>query len=84
MVNEAADLLDQGIAASASDIDLVMVHGYGFPRWRGGLMHWAQVHGLDRIVASINRYAEEDALAWQLSPTLEDAARSGGFHLTKA
>ncbi|WP_347837077.1 FAD-dependent oxidoreductase, partial [uncultured Planktomarina sp.] len=41
MINEAADILDAGIAQSAGDIDLVTVFGYGFPRWRGGLMHYA-------------------------------------------
>jgi len=38
MADEGRAILDEGIAASASDIDLVEVHGYGFPRWRGGPM----------------------------------------------
>lgn len=41
VIKEAADILDEGIAQSAADIDLVLIHGYGFPRWRGGLMHYA-------------------------------------------
>jgi len=41
MTNEASDILAEGIAQTAADIDLVTVHGYGFPRWRGGLMHYA-------------------------------------------
>lgn len=41
MIDEARIILSEGIAADASDIDLVTVHGYGFPRWRGGLMHYA-------------------------------------------
>lgn len=45
MVNEAAAILSEGIAARASDIDLVTVLGYGFPRWRGGLMHHADSLG---------------------------------------
>lgn len=42
MVAEAQDILDEGIAATPEDIDLVLIHGYGFPRWRGGLMHFAK------------------------------------------
>ena len=41
MINEASDILADGVAQTAADIDLVTVHGYGFPRWRGGLMHYA-------------------------------------------
>jgi 3-hydroxyacyl-CoA dehydrogenase len=40
MAAEGQAILDEGIAASPSDIDLVEVHGYGFPRWRGGPMFW--------------------------------------------
>ena len=42
MANEAARLLGEGVAARASDIDVVLVHGYGFPRWRGGPVFWAR------------------------------------------
>lgn len=45
-IGEAFDILDEGIAREAADIDLVMVHGYGFPRWRGGLMCLAKEWGL--------------------------------------
>jgi 3-hydroxyacyl-CoA dehydrogenase len=42
IVNEAACLLGEGVASRASDIDVVLVHGYGFPRWVGGPVHWAR------------------------------------------
>jgi len=42
MVNEAARLFSEGVAARASDIDVVLVHGYGFPRWRGGPVFWGR------------------------------------------
>jgi 3-hydroxyacyl-CoA dehydrogenase len=42
MVNEAALLLAEGVAVRASDIDVVLVQGYGFPRWEGGPVFWAQ------------------------------------------
>jgi 3-hydroxyacyl-CoA dehydrogenase len=48
MVNEAALLLAQGVASRASDIDVVLVQGYGFPRWEGGPVFWA--HQQDRTV----------------------------------
>lgn len=42
MVNEAALLFAEGVAARASDIDVVLVQGYGFPRWEGGPVFWAR------------------------------------------
>lgn len=78
MVDEGARILDEGIARRASDIDLVEIHGYGFPRWRGGLMHWATARGLDEIVASLKAMATEGA-APAPSDRLCRAAREGGF-----
>lgn len=78
MVNESARILDEQIASKPSDIDAVLLHGYGFPRHKGGPMHWADAYGLDRIVANIREYAKADAYAWQLSPLLERLADTGG------
>ena len=78
MVNEGAKILEEGIAARASDIDVVLLHGYGFPRWKGGPMHWADATGLDRIAADIARFAAEDPYFWQLSPLLARLAAEGG------
>ncbi|MDQ1902819.1 3-hydroxyacyl-CoA dehydrogenase NAD-binding domain-containing protein [Paracoccus sp. WLY502] len=78
MVNEGAKILDEGIAARASDIDVVLLHGYGFPRWKGGPMHWADATGLDSIAADIRRFAAEDPYFWQLSPLLARLAAQGG------
>ena len=44
IVNEAARLVGEGVASRASDVDVVLVHGYGFPRWVGGPVHWARTH----------------------------------------
>jgi len=77
MINEAADLLDEGIAQSARDIDLVTVFGYGFPRWRGGLMHHADTVGAKTIVAQLTELAKEDPVAWKVSPLLKRAAEDG-------
>lgn len=77
MINEAADILDEGIAQSARDIDLVTVFGYGFPRWRGGLMHYADALGAEQICQRIDELAVEDPVAWRLSPLLRDCTDTG-------
>ncbi len=46
MVAEGQAILDEGIALKSSDIDLVMIHGYGFPKYRGGLMYYGETNGL--------------------------------------
>lgn len=74
MINEAADLLDEGIAQSAADIDIVTVFGYGFPRWRGGLMQYADTLGAKSIVTQLEKLGEEDAVAWKVSPLLRRCA----------
>jgi len=72
MINEACDILYEGIAASARDIDLVSVFGYAFPRYRGGLMHYADTIGVDKIIEGLEALATEDALVWKISPLLKD------------
>ena len=65
MIDEAVRILDEGIAERPSDIDLVMIHGYAFPRWRGGLMHYADRVGLAEILRRVESYAAADPLSWQ-------------------
>lgn len=77
MINEAADILHEGIARCASDIDLVTVFGYGFPKWRGGLMHYADTIGAREIVSKLKRLENEDAIAWKISPLLLHCAEQG-------
>ena len=77
MINEACDILHEGIAASARDIDLVTVFGYGFPRWRGGLMHYADTLGAGAILEALNVLAKEDQLVWKPSPLIEECAAKG-------
>lgn len=76
MVNEAALILEEGIALRAVDIDLVEVHGYGFPRWRGGLMHDAQARGLADVVQKLRALADE-GLAPMPCAWLQKAAQAG-------
>ncbi|NDI02604.1 MAG: 3-hydroxyacyl-CoA dehydrogenase, partial [Rhodobacteraceae bacterium] len=87
MINEASDILGEGIAHSAAEIDLVSVLGYGFPRWRGGLMHYADELGVPNIVNRITKLAETDQVAWKLSDVLRHCERTGTklseYHLNR-
>jgi 3-hydroxyacyl-CoA dehydrogenase len=63
LVNEGALILEEGLAARPGDIDVIWIHGYGFPRHRGGPMHWAEVSGLARILDEAERmHASQGAL----------------------
>jgi len=78
MVNEAARILEERVALRAADIDLVKIHGYGFPRWHGGPMHYAEARGLAAVAAVLDRLAAE-GLAEAPSEGLRRAAAAGGF-----
>ena len=79
LVNEGARILDEGIALRAGDIDIVWINGYGFPRWRGGVMHWADRVGLDAIHATVARLDESQDF-WEPAPLLSRLAAEGkGF-----
>ena len=78
MVNEGARILEEGIALRASDIDIVYTSGYGFPRWRGGPMFWADTVGLPTILARIQEFQRTlDPQYWQPSPLLARLAAEG-------
>src|SRR3989338_2301328 len=75
MIMEATRILEEGIAARPQDIDLVMVHGYGFPRWRGGLMHHADTITPQTLLAQLETLAAEDPLSWEVPNLLRKLAR---------
>ena len=78
LVNEGAHILEEGIAAKASDIDIVYLAGYGFPIWRGGPMFYADSVGLYNVLAAIRRYAKGyQGNAWEPAPLLVKLAESG-------
>jgi 3-hydroxyacyl-CoA dehydrogenase len=80
LVNEAAHLLEEGIAARASDIDMVYITGYGFPLWRGGPMLYADSVGLFNVVGAMKRFAlnpMDDAAFWQPAPLLARLVAEG-------
>ncbi len=80
LVNEAAHILQEGIAARAGDIDMVYITGYGFPFWRGGPMLYADSVGLFNVVQAMKRFAKnplDDATFWQPAPLLAQLAAEG-------
>jgi 3-hydroxyacyl-CoA dehydrogenase len=74
MVNEAAKLLELGIAERASDIDLVYTTGYGFPARLGGPLHYADALGLKHVVARISAIHEKHGYWWTPSTLLTKLA----------
>jgi 3-hydroxyacyl-CoA dehydrogenase len=73
MINEACDILAEGIALRASDIDVVWVNGYGWPVYRGGPMHYADTLGRSTIAAKLKAYGPLMGAHFKLSPALEKA-----------
>ena len=80
MVNEAARLLEEGIAQRPSDVDVAMVHGYGFPAAEGGPLFWADRQGLASVLAEVEALAARNGPVSAPAPLLLDLVRQGaGF-----
>jgi 3-hydroxyacyl-CoA dehydrogenase len=80
MVNEAAYILEEGIALRASDIDIIYLTGYGFPRYRGGPMFYADTVGLPKVVEIMKGFAANpnaDPTFWKPAPLLAKLAAEG-------
>ncbi len=80
LVNEAAHILEEGIASKAGDIDMVYLTGYGFPIYRGGPMHYADQLGLFNVCMAMNSFAKnpnDDAEFWKPAPLLARLASEG-------
>ncbi|GAB3538709.1 3-hydroxyacyl-CoA dehydrogenase NAD-binding domain-containing protein [Noviherbaspirillum agri] len=78
LVNEAAYILEEGIAMRASDIDMVYLTGYGFPLFRGGPMFYADTIGLQNVVMAMEKYAKgRHGDAWKPAPLLAKLAAEG-------
>ncbi|MBI2754794.1 MAG: enoyl-CoA hydratase/isomerase family protein [Betaproteobacteria bacterium] len=79
LVNEAAYILEEGIALRASDIDMVYLTGYGFPPYRGGPMFYADTVGLPKVLAAIEKFQHGyQGGVWKPAPLLVKLARQGG------
>ena len=58
LVNEGADIIEEGVGQRAADLDVVYINGYGFPIWRGGPMHHANAMGMGQVLNKLNKYYE--------------------------
>jgi 3-hydroxyacyl-CoA dehydrogenase len=73
-----ARILEEGVAFRASDIDVVWTSGYGFPRWRGGPMCYADSLGLDRVVRQVEKLQSTGGGEyWAIPALLRELASSG-------
>ena len=76
LINEGFRILEEGVAQRASDIDVVWCAGYGFPRYRGGPLFYAEEIGLARVLEGIERYrARFGPMHWQPAALLVDLVR---------
>jgi 3-hydroxyacyl-CoA dehydrogenase len=78
LINEGARVLEERIASRASDIDVIWCNGYGFPRTRGGPMHYADSVGLEHVLTVMRRLRREHGdRYWTAAPLLERLERDG-------
>ncbi len=77
LINVGAQILDDGVASRASDIDVIWNNGYGYPRWRGGPMQHADQLGLPKVLDRIRFYEARYGDAWKPSPLLVKLAEEG-------
>ncbi len=76
-VNEACKILEEGIAYRASDVDVMWLYGFGFPRYRGGLMFWADQIGVKDVFEQIQRWHQLYGARWAPSALLRRLAETG-------
>jgi 3-hydroxyacyl-CoA dehydrogenase len=74
MINEAARVVAEGVARRSSDVDVVMVDGYGFPAWRGGPMYQAELIGPAEVLRRVEAMAARDGVGWEPAPLLVEMA----------
>jgi len=75
-VNEACRILEEGKAYRASDVDVMWLHGFGFPRYRGGLMYWADGIGVKAVYDQIARWHQQYGERWAPSKLLRELAET--------
>ncbi len=77
LVNEAARIIEEGMALRAVDIDIIYVNGYGFPPWRGGPLWYADTVGLNDVYERICELHREHGHHWEPAPLLAKLAGEG-------
>lgn len=78
-VNEMCRIVAEGLVYRASDIDVAWVHGFGFPRYRGGPLFWADELGAAAIHATLVRWQGEIGTRYAPAPLLSEVAARGGL-----
>ena len=78
-VNEACKILEEGKALRASDIDVMWLNGFGFPRYRGGLMYWADTIGAREVYNQVAAWHQRYGARWKPSALLQHLAETGGL-----
>lgn len=79
LVVEGARILEEGISPRAGDIDVIWINGYGFPRYRGGPMHYADEIGVDRVYEAVAGFRERfGPMYWAMPKLLQELGTSGG------
>ena len=76
-VNETCKILEEGKALRASDMDVMWLHGFGFPRYRGGLMFWADGIGVKEVYRQIQEWHQRYGDRWKPAVLLKELAESG-------
>ena len=83
LINEGSKIISEGVVQRASDIDVIWIHGYGFPSYRGGPMYYANTIGLNNIVTFMRQLQEVHGVCTKPSPLLEKlASESKNFDLS--
>ena len=77
LVNEGARILEEGYALRAGDIDIIYIHGYGFPAHRGGPMWYADTVGLQSVYRRILEFHKQQGELWEPGPLLKHLAEQG-------
>ncbi len=77
MINEGAKVLEEGIALKPSDIDVTFLFGYGFPRYRGGPMKYADMYGLENVLNDLREFEKEDPKFWKPAQLIVDMVEKG-------
>ena len=81
LANEGARVLEEGYATRAGDIDVIYAYGFGFPRYRGGPMFYAEADGLATVLARVKEYRARFGDYWEPAPLLERLVAEGrGFY----
>lgn len=77
MINEGAKVVGEGIALRPLDVDVTKLYGYGFPRFRGGPMHYADAIGLDKVLATVEAAGKDGDAFWEPAPLLVKLVAEG-------